>query len=305
MVRSTYIIIVTYNAMQWLPNYLESTKPYPTIIVDNNSQDNTLEYVENQHPEITLFKQQKNLGFGQANNVGISHALNKGADYVFLLNQDACLQDNCIERLVKVQLSNTNFGILSPIHLNGTGDKLDHFFSTYLSYARNKDFYSDFVLDKPKKEVYEVPFVNAAGWLISRECIETVGGFDPIFFHYGEDKNLCQRVIFHQMKIGIVPNVFLRHDREERIKIDMNDFALEERNIKIKYADINNDGIDQLEEYINNYKKSSLKTLLMFQFSKFLNIRKRIVRLQKISVEIQKSRILTMRKRASYLIISR
>src|SRR5690606_34782345 len=124
-------------------------------------------------------------------------------------NQDAYLGVECIETLVAVHKQNPEYGILSPIHTNANKDRLDRGFSNYLNYDSNRYFFSDFVLNNPRKDIYEVPFVNAAGWLISAKCLNTVGGFDPIFFHYGEDRNYCQRVLFHGFRIGIVPQAFM------------------------------------------------------------------------------------------------
>ncbi len=58
-------------------------------------------------------------------------------------------------------------------------------------------------------------FVNAAIWLLSKNCIETVGGFNPCYFHYGEDDNYLERVKYHNLKIGILTTAFAVHDREE------------------------------------------------------------------------------------------
>ena len=67
------------------------------------------------------------------------------------------------------------------------------------------------------KEVYDTKYVNAAAWLLPRKTLETVGGFDPIFSHYGEDDNYIHRVIFHGMKIGVCPFSVVVHDTERRI----------------------------------------------------------------------------------------
>ena len=91
-------------------------------------------------------QQTNNLGFGKANNIGIKKALDLGVDYVFLLNQDAYLVGDTIKDLIMIHQSNLDYGILSPIHLNGKGNKLDRNFSYYLSYDKNKHFYSDFIL---------------------------------------------------------------------------------------------------------------------------------------------------------------
>ena len=116
---NSFIIIVTYNAMNWLSKCLNSCKDYPVVVIDNASTDETVTYIKKQFPKVHLIPQSKNLGFGQANNLGIRYALNNGADYVFLLNQDAYLQGECINQLIKIHQNNPEFGILSPIHLNG------------------------------------------------------------------------------------------------------------------------------------------------------------------------------------------
>ena len=184
MNKNVNIIVVTYNAMQWISRCLESTKSYPVIVVDNNSSDETIVFIKEKYPNVVLFPQKENLGFGQANNIGISYAYKNAADFFFLLNQDAYLVDDCLQKLIETQKAKPNYGIISPIHLNGKANLLDKNFSNYVNYDANPSFYSDSILSNGQ-EIYEVPFVNAAAWLISRECIETVGGFDPIFFHYG------------------------------------------------------------------------------------------------------------------------
>lgn len=101
MPNNVYIIIVTFNGMQWLSKCLESTIPYPVIIVDNDSTDGTVDYIKKHYSEVKLFVNKENLGFGQANNIGISYALQHGAGYVFLLNQDAYLQKSAIGKLIE------------------------------------------------------------------------------------------------------------------------------------------------------------------------------------------------------------
>ena len=137
---NVYIIIVTYNGMQWLSKCLSSCVGNHIIVVDNNSSDETVRYLRSNHPDIILLEQSQNLGFVAANNIGMSYALKNKADYVFLLNQDAYLQVDTISKLIDVYKENTEFGILSPIHLNGNGSKLDRNFSNYIK-INNTLFY--------------------------------------------------------------------------------------------------------------------------------------------------------------------
>ncbi len=167
------VLIVTFNGSKWIQKCLESCQNYPVIVVDNCSTDNTISIIENDFPEAILIKKKNNLGFGKANNIGIRKALNLGADYVFLLNQDAYFVGDTIKDLIKIHQSNLDYGILSPIHLNGSGNKLDRNFSYYLSYDKNKQFYSDYILEaKSKHKLYEVPFVNAAAWLLPKSTLK-------------------------------------------------------------------------------------------------------------------------------------
>ncbi|HBY69943.1 MAG TPA: glycosyltransferase family 2 protein, partial [Flavobacteriaceae bacterium] len=195
--KKIYIIIVTYNAMPWIEKCLATCKGYPICVIDNASSDKTVAYIRENYPEIQVLPQQKNLGFGQANNIGIRYAIDQAADYVFLLNQDAYLQEGCIEKLIAVHIENPDYGVISPIHLNGQGDQLDEKFLLYL----NRDKVTNALLldafQNNTSSVYPIEFVNAAGWLLSKQTLQTVGGFDPIFFHYGEDDNYCQRIHYH------------------------------------------------------------------------------------------------------------
>lgn len=98
-------------------------------------------------------------------------------------------------------------------------------------------FYSDFVLGISIAQIYQVPLVNAAAWLLSRKCLEAVGGFDPLFLYYGEYDNYCQRATYSGIKIGVIPNAFIIHDREARPKLKVLAFSPEyykvvERNYK-------------------------------------------------------------------------
>jgi GT2 family glycosyltransferase len=215
-----FVVIVTYNGSQWLNRCLSSlfnsSIPVQVIVVDNNSTDDSLKIV-GQFPEVKTFISKENLGFGRANNSGIQYALEQGADYVFLLNQDAWVKHNTIEDLVDASLSHPEYYVLSPMHLEGTETKLDLYFQHYISPQNCSNLLSDLaVMPRKLKEVYETRFVNAALWLMPRKCLIEVGGFDPIFAHYGEDNDLVKRIKYHGYKTGICPALFGVHDRPQR-----------------------------------------------------------------------------------------
>lgn len=211
-----YIIIVTYNAMKWVDRCLgslrESEVPCVPVIVDNLSKDETVFYIRERYPEVHLIVNNENRGFGQANNQGIEWAYTQGASHFFLLNQDAWVHPDTIGKLLEVQ-DRFGLAVVSPVHLNGLGDKMDSpFFSYVVTKQKNITFVSDLVTGSIKP-YYEVAFVNAAAWMISRRCIEKIGGFDPIFFIYAEDSNYISRLRYHKEILAIAPSSFIHHDR--------------------------------------------------------------------------------------------
>ncbi|MBZ9628901.1 glycosyltransferase family 2 protein [Psychroflexus sp. CAK1W] len=300
------IIIVTYNAMPWIDHCLQSTGDYPVLVVDNASTDQTINHIQSNYPKVTLLPQNKNLGFGQGNNVGISYALNQGAEHIFLLNQDAYLVDDALEQLIHFQKNNSKFGILSAIHTNAEATRLDRNFSNYVRFDSNPAFYSDHVLGRPLQDVYELPFVNAAGWLISKQCLMTVGGFDPIFFHYGEDDNYCQRVNYHNFKIGVLSNTFMVHDREDRIKAKSDIYSKtyfdrQERHLKLTYGNINNYDEIKLFNYKKKIKRQLLKARILQNKPAIKGLKAYLQLIDRIIPEIEKSIETNKKRQPNYL----
>ena len=206
------VIIVSYNFERWIDRCLGSLRssehPVDTVVIDNASQDQTLQRIKKDYPEVRLIESKTNLGFGQANNIGMKMALEEGYTHAFLLNQDAWIDPNTIGTLVDLSQRHPSYGILSPVHLTGKGDKPDPGFGHYAELQTLQDL--------PSEDILQVPFVNAAFWMIPIHVLQKVGGFCPLFYHYGEDKDFVNRLHYHQYQVGYSPQVFGNHDREYR-----------------------------------------------------------------------------------------
>ena len=213
-----YTIIVTYNGEQYIRKCLkllaESNLPTQIIVVDNASLDNTVDIILNEFPYVELIKNVENKGFGMANNIAMQLAMQRNVDYVFLLNQDAFVRKDTLEKLVMLSVKNPEYGIIGPVQLDGEGAALDERFKKYLG-----RFLGTVELSKTARQEYNpieiipVRFVNAAAWLLPSVIIKKVGMFHPLFFHYGEDNNYSARVQFHGYKVGVALNAFVFHDR--------------------------------------------------------------------------------------------
>lgn len=291
-----FSIVVTFNAMKWIDECLSSICNTTTVIViDNNSSDETVEHINANYTDIIVLDQKENLGFGRANNIGISYALDKGCDYVLLFNQDAVMFGDGVSQLLRFALNHPEYGIISPIHCDWSGEFLESSFARYVSYENNENFYSDFVLNKLKKEVYNVHFLAAACWFMPKEVFNKVGGFDPIFFHIGEDSNLAQRILFHDFKIGVLPNCKIGHDTKNRFypkveKYSEKYFYKLNYHRKIKFADVHIKSAKAKANYLRNQLyKDAFFELLQCRFSNVKGINREIRDLRVILFESLKS----------------
>lgn len=267
-------IIVTYNGSAWINkcinSVLESEIPVRVIVVDNNSSDNTVQIVQSNFPEVIIFQNTDNLGFGKANNIGMKFALNANAEYVFLLNQDAWVEKKAIRKLLEISLKFPEY-ILSPVHLNSDGSELESGFASYVP----KNVLGDIINPNDEKEIFTVKFVNAAFWLIPVKCLEKVGGFDPLFFHYEEDVDFLNRAQFHGFKVAICPNAVGYHSRK-RVHSDKDYFSYSGRarnkNIcLVILKNINSNLLTCTIAFFRYFIKKNIKNLIQLNFKRFLS----------------------------------
>lgn len=196
----TLAIVISYNFMPWidrcLSSLLQGTQSTDILVIDNASKDETVATLQARYPQVRLIRNNHNLGFGAANNIGMKIALDEGYDGVLLINQDAWLAPDALQQLVEVSLQHPEYGIISPKHLTGDGSKMDPGFASYIDNGGS--------------------FINAALWYIPMSIIRKVGMFAPLFYHYGEDKDYVNRIHYHGYQIGYVPTALGYHDRAER-----------------------------------------------------------------------------------------
>ncbi|NGM65747.1 glycosyltransferase family 2 protein [Sphingobacterium sp. SGR-19] len=230
--KSVLSIIVTYNFEPWLDKCLSSLlhSSYPTdiIVIDNASKDNTVGLIRQNYPQVILLENKINLGFGKANNLGFEYALNRGYDFVFLVNQDAWIHPDCLTHLMTKSYPK-EIGVISPLHYDGTEQVFDKGFADYV---KQLDLNLDNII---------CSFVNAAFWLIPITIIKQIGGFSPLFYHYGEDSDYAHRLHYHGYNIAINRHAIAYHDRQNRIidKAGESFFKSEFTYFLTEYANIN------------------------------------------------------------------
>lgn len=274
MTNKLCIIVITYNAEKWLDkcfNIFRNNPEVKILAIDNCSTDNTISILKENFQHVKIIKTNTNLGFGKANNIGLKYALENKFEHVLLLNQDAWISEADVYKLIDIQKNNPDYYIISPLHFNGLGNNLDEGFSHYMNlYA--PELCNDAIVGKYSKDVYNSTFCNAACWLLSKKCLEEIGGFNPSFHHYGEDDNYLHRLFYHNKKLGIVPTCKCFHDRENRPenKTFFNDFSTKYRiEILIPLSNPNNKKIHKTElNLFKKYTKNLIKNLVKLKFDK-------------------------------------
>jgi N-acetylglucosaminyl-diphospho-decaprenol L-rhamnosyltransferase len=209
------VVVVTFNALQWLERALESVRGHETIVVDHGSTDGTLELVRERFPEARLIEQE-NKGLGGGSNAGMRGA---SGDYFLLLNSDAWALDGSVERLVAFAEAHPEAAVVGPrlLYPDGTLQRsvrgfptvwrlaTEYFFLRKLvprSRALNAFYGAGFAHDVPR----EAEFLMGACLLVRREAADTVGLFDEDFFMFSEETDWCYRFRQAGWKVLFTPD---------------------------------------------------------------------------------------------------
>jgi GT2 family glycosyltransferase len=211
------VVIVTFNAEDLIEACLDSLRMHDPealiLVVDNASTDQTCEIIREGYPAVCVLKNRCNLGFGAGNNVGIRAALQEGATHILLLNQDALVTSGALTALTRHLDEHPEAGVAAPLQVTRCQESLEpqtlrgylqRHFTAYLaesSLGRCRTWYEGFG-------------VNAAAWCVRSETFLKCGGFDPLFFMYGEDDDLLARWAFHRVTFHLVPSARMVHLRE-------------------------------------------------------------------------------------------
>jgi hypothetical protein len=193
------ILIITWNRVDEVVRCLDSFSrldypSYETVIVDDASQDSTVAVVRERYPWVRVVVNERNLGYAGASNVGFRHALEAGADYVFLLNQDTELTPSVLHELVRVMEADPRIAITGAKNL--LMDNSKYLWGRYgvinwgpvlvRTEGRSE-------LDRPIASPRDVDFVIGNGCLMRCRALQDVGLFDERFFQMHEDVDWSYR----------------------------------------------------------------------------------------------------------------
>jgi GT2 family glycosyltransferase len=193
-------IVVTYNSMSWIDkcteSLLDSDQKTDIIIIDNASSDGIGPYLLDKYPSVHFSQNSSNLGFGAANNIGFRYAIDNSYDFVFLLNQDAYVYPDTLTKLFSSCTVTSSNSLISPLHLNYEGIEIESGCLHFIKEGIELSWYNNMI--KPdNRNLFKIDFINAAAWFIPVAIVEKIGGFDPLFFQYGEDNDWVSRLSYY------------------------------------------------------------------------------------------------------------
>ena len=191
----------------------QTLKDFVMIIVDNGSWDGSPAILRERFPDVQIIRNETNLGYAGGNNVGIRAALDMGADYVLLLNNDTLPEEEFLEQLLS--------GIIGDESIAAAGPKViwdvepPMLWGAYLRVTYHKNIVKAEGWMCPDVSAYSEPAdvdcVIGCGIVLSRAAIESVGLLDEEFFAYHEDIDWCLRARKRGYRIVYVPTALLRH----------------------------------------------------------------------------------------------
>lgn len=203
------IITVNYKTPHHVRNLLKSIEaidlavPFECFIVDNASNDDSVEMIREQFPWVRLLPLTENIGLGAGNNKAIEEAQ---GDYVFICNPDLVLDKGEIEKWIDWMDRNTDVGISGPRLLNpdGTDQYSNYRFPKLYTPALRRmpigrmkwvrEYVDHYTMKEHDRDTeYDCDWVMGAAMMIRRRAMDTFGAFDPNIFLYFEDTDICRR----------------------------------------------------------------------------------------------------------------
>jgi N-acetylglucosaminyl-diphospho-decaprenol L-rhamnosyltransferase len=214
------VVVVTWNALPWLERCLESVNGREVVVVDNGSTDGTVDFVRERFPGVRLIEQE-NKGMGGGNNAGMRAADGR---YFFLLNSDAWVVDDGLEKLIAFADGHPEAAVVGPKLLNTDGTlqrsargeptfwrlATEYLFIRKLA-PRSKRLNPLYRGDFDHDRVEEVDWLFGPALLVRREAADAVGLFDEDFFMFSEEVDWMTRFRRAGWKVLFFPGAEVVH----------------------------------------------------------------------------------------------
>jgi GT2 family glycosyltransferase len=186
------------------------------LVVDNGSPDGSGAALARDLGGDEFVQLERNTGYTGGNNAGIRLALARGASHVLLLNPDVRLGPDTVARYCQILAERPDVGALNSIQVGADGQTIDQKFSGGV--LKPLGFSGSRLGDNTFPRLFEAGLLYGAALMLPARTLERVGGFDPLFFAYGEEIDLCRRIRLHGLTLAITGEAPIVHLRTPRTR---------------------------------------------------------------------------------------
>jgi len=215
-VSSPFVFAITLNwnrrddTLECLESLTRLTYPNRRLlVVDNGSTDDSPQTIASRFPQVEQILNPANLGFAAGFNIGLRHALDAGADFAFIINNDTYVAPDSLEVLVKAAKP-AEVGIVAPVIYYATAPERVWSSGGGRSLV-TLDLTGNHGREQKLTTITEREFVSGCAMLIKREVLQRVGLFDEQFFMYYEDSDYCLRTRQAGFKLLVMSRARLWH----------------------------------------------------------------------------------------------
>lgn len=207
-----YVVVLNWNGWPDTLKCLNSLEMldypnYRVVVVDNGSSDDSVDRIKTAFPNVELIEAGRNLGFAAGNNLGIRFALERGVDYVWLLNNDTKVCPHALTAMVEVAESDPKIGAVgSVLYYMDKPERVQAWgggwVNPWLGISRH------FLAPVSSERIH---YITGASLLIRRSVLEEVGLLDEGFFMYWEDTDFGLRLRKRGYELSVSPNSVVFH----------------------------------------------------------------------------------------------
>jgi len=219
-VADVSVVVVTWNALPWIEQCLDSVRGQEVVVVDNGSTDGTVDFIRERFPDVRIVEQE-NRGMGGGNNTGMRAA---GGRYFFLLNSDAWVVGDGLAKLVEFADAHPEAAVVGPRLANTDGTlqrsvrgeptvwrlATEYLFIRKLA-PRSRLLNPLYVGGFAHDEVFEADWLFGPALLVRREAADAVGLFDESFFMFSEEVDWMTRFRRAGWKVLFFPGAEVVH----------------------------------------------------------------------------------------------
>ena len=203
------VLILNRNGKNWLGSIYESIRingysKGRVYLVDNASDDGSVEFTLERYPEVSILQMPRNLGYCMAYNLAMPQAFADGCEWVIWANNDIKLEPGCLNELARVAQSDPRIGIMGPAFLAWESNDPNYYIlGNYPSVVP--------AIHAKCPEPIDVDWVEGSFLMVKQTCVEKTGPLDPYLYFYWEETDFCRRARFQGWRVVLVPNALARH----------------------------------------------------------------------------------------------